>query len=197
MNRVRWFCLATVVLSGCSNSAEWIKKLDQILLYKQTTEVRFSGGCRVPREYGQTFPIPATPTSFVVEYYPVGMQFPPTKPWSVFEPVAIQRFSADGKAEPCQTIANLEEVKPLGTFLPSEEWDSAKEEFQFWSGLEKFSKLYQSHAHLTGGDTDSASDFVKLFQKRAEPGFLPIYYHANPDFWEWLRQEAGVSIPKP
>ena len=188
--------LCLVSLWGCSNSMGWDDKLQQLPLHDWVRQAEFASGCRFPMEYGRTLPIPKPPSDFVIQYYPVARDHP-SKPWTVFTPVFSQELSAkDGKAAACKSMGRPEDSRPLGKFTPLEDKVSARQTYTLWNALDRISVLYFSRAHLSPEDSRMAVNLVEEFQKQAEPGFLPIYYKMNPDFWEWLRNESGSSIPK-
>jgi hypothetical protein len=63
---------------------------------------------------------------------------------------------------------------------------------------EKVALLYYWTRKSPLGPKDVArlKRYVESFVGMAEPALLKDYYRLNPDFWEWLRGAAGVSIAK-
>lgn len=153
----------------------------------------------VPMEWVSTWPVPQPEAgTFRVLFYSLDRStmdadgLPRVRPTA---PRGRASFSADGKVAECSAsgedavILEGERYPVSAMELEEEAFDDATREL-----------LALTHAAGTAyarGEPapKTAAQYWKAFQKMAEPALLPHYYRLNPAFWEWLRREAGASLP--
>ena len=186
--------------AGCKGSAYWSDRLDAEPLYQRARALRQSPTCLklVPLEFGDTYPVPVRDAArghFEVLFYPVNAR--PSK-CTLATPLFSGRFeSAAPAADRCVRLAQGE-VDSLGPCRPGglSMAGTFKAEARLFQTLDRGAALYLKGEVPSPRDRRALGDFVDSFHALAEPGLLPFYYRQNPDFWEWLRQQAGRSIPK-
>lgn len=189
---------AAALAAACGGADAWVDKLQADPLYRRAEQLRLNAPCSalVPMEFGQTFPVPARGGKrYSVLYYPVSAQ--PGKS-EAMSPVYSGDF-ARGAGEP-DRCAKLGADKPHSVGAPVPAGLSQKAYYKaavaLYASLDKAAALYGTGGTVADADKKTLADFADAFSTLAEPGLLPDYYRQNPDFWEWLRREAGRSIPK-
>ncbi len=156
----------------------------------------------IPDEWAYSWPVPlADPEAsrFTVLYYPVTGH--PGAPPTVWSPAGEGVVDArSGKPVSCALLPGApKELSRRRWPAASEAWDiktfRAREGLVF-EKTQEIAAIYDARRQLRPADVDSAKSYFEAFSSLAEPDLLPYYYRMNPDFWEWLRSAAGVSIPK-
>ncbi|MBI5597141.1 MAG: hypothetical protein HY928_13690 [Elusimicrobia bacterium] len=196
---LRAAALLSVMLAGCRGADYWLERLESDPAYRSAAQVRRGAGCKglVPIEFGATFPVPARDgeNRFKVLFYPTdnapGMS-------RVMAPAVEGSFSLDSpdKAR-CLALKPSSATKSLGPAVPPGTSNEAfyRSAFTLYSLLSRVEQLYSGGGQLGAADEQSLRDFAGAFLALAEPGLLEHYYRVNPDFWEWLRKNAGRSLP--
>lgn len=193
-------CLAALaaLAAACGGADAWIDKLQADPLYRRAEKLRLNAPCSalVPMEFGQTLPVPARGGQrYSVLYYPVSVS--PGKS-EAMSPVYSGDF-ARGAGEPdrCEKLGGGP-PHSVGAPVPAGLSQKAyyKAAVTVYAGLDKAAALYGAGGTVADADKKALADFADAFTALAEPGLKADYYRQNPDFWEWLRREAGRSIPK-
>ncbi|MFI5345336.1 MAG: hypothetical protein ACHQ51_03070 [Elusimicrobiota bacterium] len=192
----RCLILAAGLLAACKGSSYWSDQVQADPLYQRAGQVRTGAACAklVPMNFGQTVPVPVR-DGFKVLFYPTVTS--PGKS-EVLPPMFEGVFSRDPDvAERCAKLSAGEGVS-RGPAVRDGISQSAyyREEAKLFAALDKTAALYAKAAPLAAEDKKSLTDFLDAFEVIGEPGLTADYYRASPDFWEWLRKEAGRSIPK-
>lgn len=192
--------LSAAFAAACKGSDYWADRLGREPLYRRAEKVVESPSCSamIPMEFGRSLPVPVrdAPRRFEVLYYPLTVAPGRSEARS---PVFAARFSGETPAaDVCRRLTNpghdsLGPAVPPG--LSNKEYYRA--EAKLFSELDRVSALYLAGGTPAPADKAALAEYADAFLTLAEPGLLPDYYRANPDFWEWLRREAGRSIPKP
>ena len=100
-------------------------------------------------------------------------------------------------------VASCEIRRSLAAALPGERYPPAAmrlEEDQFDEAVAKFMRLTETMAGYYARRASKPDAYVIAaywthFEQFAEPALWPYYYKANPEYWEWLREINGKSIP--
>jgi hypothetical protein len=192
---------AAAALAACRGESYWVDKLQADPLYRRAEQLRDAPTCSasVPIEFGRTFPVPLPGPDgrFEVLFYP-SISSPGKS--VIMGPRFVGTFARSGGTDACAALpAEKGAPSPLGAAVPEGLSMKAyyRSEAVLFASLDKAAALYAK-----GGSPDDAGrkdlvDFVDAFTAASEPGLRPDYYRVNPEFWEWLRKEAGRSIPKP
>jgi hypothetical protein len=192
---------AAVLCAACKGADYFTARLQADPLYQRADQVRSSPSCSkmIPMEFGRTFPVPdrGPAKQFEVLYYPLL-----TKPGKseALSPLFQARFARDNAAaDACAPLAGATPPHSVGAPVPAGLSMKAyyKADAALFASLDKTAALYFAGGSPAAADKAVLGDYVDAFTTLAEPGLLPDYYRQNPDFWEWLRREAGRSIPKP
>jgi hypothetical protein len=149
-------------------------------------------------EFGRTFPVPVKDGGgrFQVFFYPLSVAPGKTVAMSPLYSASFSRDAAD--AGSCAKIEGAV-ARPIGAPVPAGLSMDAyyQAEAKLFSALGPTAALYFAGSEPAASEKGAPADFADSFNALAEPGLLPDYYRASPDFWEWLRRQAGRSIPKP
>jgi hypothetical protein len=188
--------LAAVGAAACKGSSYWSDQVQADPLYKLSGNVRTGPACSklVPMEFGQTIPVPQKDGTFKILFYPT-MTSPGKS--EVMPPQYAGTFTPDPDRDACAKLP-AEAAVSRGPAVRDGVSQTAyyREETKLYASLGKAAALYAKAAPLTDGDKKTLTDFLDAFAVIGEPGLTADYYRANPDFWEWVRKEAGRSIPK-
>ena len=188
-------------LAACKGSEYWSDRLEANPLYQRAKAVRQCPTCAnlVPIEFGRSFPVPVRDKSlghFEVLFYPTSAS--PSK-CTMAAPLFSGQFAPGAPdADRCASLGaspadSLGPCRPSGLSLAK----TYQTELRLFESLDRAAALYLKGDAPGPQDRKVLADYVDSFQLLAEPGLLPYYYRQSPDFWEWLRQEAGRAIPKP
>ena len=187
-------------LAACKGSGYWIDRLDANRLHRRALDSRQSPECArlVPIEFGATFPVPVREGGgrFKVLYYPTN--FAPSK-CDMASPVFAGEFSLDPLgADRCVSL-DTSTVESLGRCVPAglSMTGYYRTETRLFESLEPAAALFFKGAAPGAQERTQLADYARALQTLVPPAMLPYYYRQSPEFWEWLRQEAGLSIPKP
>ena len=200
LRRAAAFAAAAVSLTACRGADYWASKLQADPLYQRSEQVRASASCSklVPMEFGRTFPVPvkAGQAQFEVLFYPLFVS--PGKS-EAMSPSFQGRFARGTDA--ADACAPLPSGVPRSVGAPVPAGLSMKAYYKadaaLFASLGRSADLYFAGGSSAAADKAVLVEFVDAFTTLAEPGLQADYYRVNPDFWEWLRREAGRSIPKP
>ncbi|MDE2143492.1 MAG: hypothetical protein KGJ84_13885 [Elusimicrobia bacterium] len=188
--------LTAGLLAACKGASYWSDQVQADPLYQRSGKVRTGAACGklVPMEFGQTVPIPVR-DGFKVLFYPTN-----TSPGrsEVQEPMFEGFFARDGAApDRCAKVAGAGSASRGPAVRPGvSQSEYYREEAQLYAALDKTAEMYVKGDPLSPESKKSLTDFLDAFAVIGEPGLTAEYYRASPDFWEWLRKEAGRSIPK-
>lgn len=188
--------LVVLALCACKGSSYWLDRVQAEPLYRRAGELRDAGSCAklVPMEFGQTMPVPVKGDAFKVLFYPIDRG---TGKPQAMSPLYSGTFGRDPDIAPrCDALGG--KAAPRGPAAAAGVSQTAyyRAELGVFASLDKAAELYGKAASPEGADKKALEQFASDFAKIAEPGLLADYYRVNPDFWEWLRKEAGSSIPK-
>lgn len=190
--------LSVGLAAACRGASAWQARLQAEPLYQRSQKLRESAACAklVPMEFGETLPVPVEGGRFKVLFYPL---FAAPGKSEALSPAFEGAFApGDAGRDVC---APLKENAPSsrGPAVPAGTSQTAyyRAEASFYASLAGAAELYAKGASAQDADKRKLGEFVDSFLAIAEPGLLPDYYRVNPGFWEWLRREAGRSIPKP
>jgi hypothetical protein len=194
----RAFVLAAGLLTACKGASYWSGRVRADPLYQRAEKVRDAASCAnlVPMEFGQTVPVPVRDDGgrFKVLFYPVVSS--PGKA-EALSPLYEGLFARDAADSRCARLGAGAPASRGPAVRPGlSQSDYYRAEARLYEALDKTAALYAKGAPLADADKKALADFADAFQVIAEPGLAPDYYRVNPDFWEWLRREAGRSIPK-
>jgi hypothetical protein len=153
----------------------------------------------VPQEWVTTWPIPeAAAGRYAALFYSLDRSTTDKDGLPRIVPTAPRgrvSFSADGKVarceawgEPARALAG-ERYPPAAMELDEEAFEAATT--RLLAATEAAAAAYAVDAK----DPAVARAFWKAFEPLSEPALRRHYYEANPAFWEWLRREAGNSLP--
>lgn len=189
------FCGCVAFFSACKGSGYWMEQLDANPLHQSVIRIRASPICArlVPMEFTESLPIPAHGRDggfFKLLFY---RSIAPKNSSSALTPIFEGIFAANGPEKDGCIILSMGMINTASTDLSLSAYYQAKT--QFYASLERVAPLYFNRTTLTPQDVKTLAEFVDLFEKAAEPGLMPNYYQLNPDFWEWVRANAGRSIP--
>jgi hypothetical protein len=201
MTKVRLIVLASLGtgLIACQGAGNWQAKLDAEPLYQRANALRQSPSCRrlVYLEYGHSFPVPSRGSEdrFSVLFYPIIVA--PGKS-VVVTPAVIGSFAPRAGDETCVALSTAN-LRALGPAVPSgisgvRYYQVA---FALYSSLPRVARLYRKGLKLGSAERKDVQALADAFLGLAEPPLLAEYYRLNPEFWEWLRQNAGRSLPGP
>ena len=198
LRRTAALAAAAGLCAACKGADYWSGRLRSDPLYQRAEKVRSSPSCSkiVPMEFGRTFPVPVAGKQFMVLFYPLFVS--PGKS-EAMTPAFSARFARDASgADACAPLI-APHARSLGSAVPAGLSMKAyyKADASLFASLDKTAALYFAGGSPAPADKAALGEFVDAFTTIAEPGLLPDYYAVNPDFWEWLRQEAGRSIPRP
>ena len=187
--------------AACRGAGYWMDRLQAQPLYQRANAVRASSACSrlIPVEFGRTFPVPVRRDGrpFYGElFYPAAVS---PGAADISAPTAAGFFAARAPQE------DLCVGLPSGATLPERVAAAAglsaarryRLESRLYERLERVGELYFRGGSVTPQERQALVDYADAFRAVAEPVLLPDYYRLNSDFWEWLRREAGRSIPKP
>lgn len=193
-------CLAAV-FAACEGAAPWTEKLQANELYKRTNGLKVNGPCAllVPLEYNFTFPIPLDAGARTIEvlyYAKTPGRYAPKH--TIMTPQFAGILSWEDPAKDRCVALHPQPFRELQPPISSPYLKTAyaRRLFQAFDRLQKTSMLYFGRQALNPDDRKVLEEFAISFPEVAEPALLSHYYRVNPDFWEWLRQETGRSIPK-
>lgn len=194
MRRLAPALLAAAALAACAKT-DWSAKLQADPLLQRADALRASATCGalVPMEFGWTIPVPARDGGYKVLFYPLSSS--PGRS-EAFSPVVEGVLPPAGEG----TCAKIAGAKPesrgpaVPPALAGAEYD--RRQAAVYGALEAVAGAYRRGGASSPDEKKVLAEFAESFASVAEPGLLPDYYRANPDFWEWLRREAGRSIPK-
>ena len=198
LRRAAAFAAAAALCAACKGADYWEGQLQADPLYRRAEQVRLSPSCSklIPMEFGRTFPVPVEGKQFEVQYYPLFVS--PGKS-EAMSPAFSGRFARDASA--ADVCAPLAAAAPRSVGSPVPAGLSMKAYYKadatLFASLDKTAALYFAGGSPAAADKAVLGAFTDAFTTLAEPGLLADYYRLNPDFWEWLRREAGRSIPKP
>jgi len=184
---------AAAWLAACGGSGPAMDRLDADPLHRRAKDLQLAESCAraVPIEYGRSYPVPAKgPDGYKVLFYP--SRRTEAGP-NVLTPELEGRFPAAGTpAGSCRSLP-AGPAAELGPPIPP----GLKGRRYYEAQLALYESLAQAGDayHKGSGDPARLKAFLEAFRAAAEPGLLPHYYRLNPDFWEWLRKQAGDSIP--
>jgi hypothetical protein len=200
LRRAAALVAAAGLCAACRGADYWTARLKSEALYRRAEEVRAGPSCSrmVPAEFGASVPVPIRDSQarFAVLYYPL---FVSPGGSEAMAPAFEARFALDAPAgDVCRPLPggggrSMGKLVSAGLSMKA----YYKADATLFESLDKTAALYFAGRPATAADKPFLGDFVDAFMTLAEPGLLPEYYRANPDFWEWLRREAGRSIPKP
>ena len=200
--RISYAALASIamLMAACKGSDYWLDKLQADPLYRRAEEVRQSESCAklVAMEFGQTFPVPLSDGAqrFKVLFYPLVLSPGKTE---ALTPVVEGSFERGASGQDRCASVGAGAPQLAGAPVPAGLSMTAyyRAEVRLFSSLDRVAAAYFKGGTPTAPGKLAAADFAEAFLTLAEPGLLPYYYRLNPDFWEWLRRQAGRSIAKP
>ena len=191
----RVLLLSAGMLAACKGSSYWMDQVQADPLYQLSGKVRTGAACAklVPMEFGQTIPVPVA-GGFKILFYPTVTS--PGKS-EVLPPQYEAVFSMDPDVDRCAK-RSAEAAVSRGPAVRDGVSQTAyyREETKLYAALAKTAALYAKAAPVSPEDKKALTDFLDAFAVIGEPGLTADYYRTNPDFWEWVRKEAGRSIPK-
>ena len=185
-------------LAAYQDAGKRMDRLDADPLHRRAEQVRGGASCSamVPLEFGSGFPVPARGGGYELFFYPLKTSSDASE---AATPIARAHFTMSGapSSDLCVRVKGL--PSPAGPALRRglSQAEYYRDAAGVYEGLRKASELYAKGAAAGPADRAALAALARDFRAVAEPGLLPDYYRANPDFWEWLRREGGDSIPKP
>jgi len=191
-----WVLLAAIAAFGaCKGASDWMRELDADPLFSRAAVLSKTDACAtlVPVEFGRSIPIPRPDGGFEVFFYPTAVS---AKGAALLPPNVLGQFKLDAQgAERCIRLPGSSR-ESLGPVLASPMTLKSyyRAQVRLYRTLGKAAELYGRRAEPGLADRLALREFVSVFSRLAEPGLLPYYYKANPDFWEWLRKRGGASI---
>jgi hypothetical protein len=198
LRRAAVLAAVAALAAACKGADYWSDRLQAEPLYRRAEQVRSSPSCAklVPLEFGRTFPVPVAGKRFEVLYYPLFVS--PGKS-EAMTPAFAARFARDSSAPDVCTPLAAAPARSLGRAVPAGLSMKAyyKADARLFASSDKTAALYFSGAPASAADKAVLGEFVDAFTTIAEPGMRDYYYLINPDFWEWLRREAGKSLAAP
>ncbi|MFA5138097.1 MAG: hypothetical protein WC728_02605 [Elusimicrobiota bacterium] len=206
MKKIFAVLAVTAAFWGCSKPAEEPvqKSSEPAALQVAVASLRQTAPCDkdIPLGWAASLPVPAGKDSsgaYHVLFYPVpaqepGMSGPGGR--------ALVRAGVQGESACTRLPGTPKELSKTrwpaqAASLPAPELEERLRGVHVQT--EKVALLYYwgRKTAFTPKEIASLKRYVESFVGVAEPALLKDYYKLNPDFWEWLRGAAGVSIAKP
>ncbi len=205
--RISIVILTLLIVAGCQSRPKFKmpeepKEPGSDRLNKATESAYMQPPCNsvVANEWGHMWPVPLAgkQSRFSLLYYPVIGGF--GKPWEIYSPSgkAVIDLDAGGPVS-CSLLDGRgpmvsQRLYPDTTKLHGQEFRAHL--FRLFDRTERVAALYRSGNKLAQADLALLNEYFDLFEQMSEPDFKAEYYRQNPDFWEWLRQAIGKSLPK-
>jgi hypothetical protein len=202
MKRGAWtFALAlAAAVSGCDKTSKYKAELEALPLHQSVGDAIHSPACSrlIKPEHAPTLPVPALVQgkgTYLVGFYAMMGDL------NAQQVGGLEFAAAYPPGRGLDAMCNLLSVKKgesLGRRLAEGRSDLAllQAQAQYYRLLEMVAPAYFESRAASASEKQAAKELVSAFQQSAEPGLIPAYYKLSPDFWEYLRKEAGASIPK-
>ena len=191
----------TACLAACKGSSYWMGQLAANRLHQRAQQVRQCADClkSVPIEFGETYPVPVRDGKqghFQLLYFPAEFSHASC---IMASPVFAGEFSLDMPATDHCISLKPKMIEPLGRCMPPglSMAKVARTETRLFESLDSMAALYFKGSPLGPQERQLLAGYVEDIKILVMPSMLPYYYRQSPDFWEWLRKESGLSIPKP
>lgn len=195
------FPLLTPCFFACKGSQDWASRFELNPLSEGVIKLRGSPDCSrwIPLQWVSSIPIPFRDQSgqgFKLLFYPTTVEA--GTPSIALTPTVAGFFTqGPNPIERCEKLP-IKTLETLGRAVPpgfSSLRALDQEKTMTYEALEAVAPLYFQKSPLSPEEVKKLGGFANHFKALAEPGLWPYYYRLNPDFWEWLRKEAGKSIP--